>query len=102
MPAQIQALQQNWRSLLTEGADIATSSAPLQLSDEEWRKRLAPQAYRVLREKGTEYAGTSPLNSEHRPGIFVCAGCGLPLPAVPARDAWRDAVKRGSTHPSAD
>lgn len=75
----VQELQQGWRALLSEGADIATSSAPLQLSDDEWKKRLAPQAYRVLRQKGTEYAGTSPLNDEHRPGVFVCAGCGLPL-----------------------
>ena len=36
-------------------------------------------AYNVLREEGTERAGTSPLNAEKRPGVFVCAGCGLPL-----------------------
>ena len=37
------------------------------------------QSYRVLREEATERAGTSPLNAEKRPGIFACAGCGLPL-----------------------
>ena len=45
----------------------------------EWRRLLGPQRYRVLREAGTERAGTSPLNGEHRRGLFVCAGCGLPL-----------------------
>ena len=49
------------------------------LTDEEWRKRLSPQAYEVLRNQGTEYPGTSPLLAEHRPGTFLCAGCDLPL-----------------------
>lgn len=48
-------------------------------SDEEWRKRLSPEAYQVLRHEATERAGTSPLLDEHRPGIFSCAGCALPL-----------------------
>ena len=45
----------------------------------EWRKLLGPQRYRVLREAGTEPPFPSPLNKEHRRGIFACAGCGLPL-----------------------
>jgi peptide-methionine (R)-S-oxide reductase len=49
------------------------------LSDEEWKKRLSPEAYDVLRHEATEYPGTSPLLNEHRPGIFSCAGCDLPL-----------------------
>ena len=49
------------------------------LSDEEWRKRLTPEQFHVLREEGTERAGTSPLNAEKRKGTFVCAGCALPL-----------------------
>jgi len=49
------------------------------LTDEEWRQRLTPEAYRVLREHGTERAGTSPLTAEKRPGTFRCAGCGQPL-----------------------
>jgi peptide-methionine (R)-S-oxide reductase len=48
-------------------------------SDEEWRRRLAPEQYRVLREHGTERAGTSPLDREKRAGTFHCAACDLPL-----------------------
>lgn len=48
-------------------------------SDEEWRKLLSPAAYRVLRHQDTEAPFTSPLNKEHRKGIFACAGCALDL-----------------------
>ncbi len=51
----------------------------LTLSEEEWRARLTPQQYTVLREEGTERAFTSPLNEEKRAGTFVCAACQLPL-----------------------
>jgi peptide-methionine (R)-S-oxide reductase len=51
----------------------------LNLTDAEWKARLSPQAYNVLRHEGTERAGTSPLNGEKRKGQFVCAGCDLPL-----------------------
>jgi peptide-methionine (R)-S-oxide reductase len=49
------------------------------ISDAEWKKRLPPLAYSILRHEATEYAGTSPLEKEHRHGTFVCLGCGLPL-----------------------
>ncbi len=48
-------------------------------TEEEWRRILTPEQYYILREHGTERAGTSPLNREKRSGEFVCAGCGLPL-----------------------
>jgi peptide-methionine (R)-S-oxide reductase len=48
---------------------------PVSKSDDEWRRALSPEAYRVLREHGTERAGTSPLDQEKRQGMFVCAGC---------------------------
>ena len=48
-------------------------------SDEEWRNRLTPAQYHVLRQEGTERAGTSPLNQEKRAGTYHCAGCELPL-----------------------
>lgn len=52
---------------------------PLTLSDAEWRKRLTPAQYAVLRQASTERAFSSPLDKEHRAGIFTCAGCALPL-----------------------
>jgi peptide-methionine (R)-S-oxide reductase len=47
-----------------------------QKTDEEWRKALTPEQFQVLRQHGTERAGTSPLNVEKRSGTFTCAGCG--------------------------
>ncbi len=44
-------------------------------NDEEWRKALTPDQFRVLREHGTEPPGSSPLNHEKRDGTFLCAGC---------------------------
>jgi peptide-methionine (R)-S-oxide reductase len=49
------------------------------LSEAEWRRRLDPPAFAVLRQEDTERAFTSPLNNEHRAGIFGCKGCALPL-----------------------
>ncbi|MGB4101495.1 MAG: peptide-methionine (R)-S-oxide reductase MsrB [Alphaproteobacteria bacterium] len=48
-------------------------------TDAEWRQMLTPEQYNVLRAHGTERAGSSPLDSEKRPGIYHCAGCDLPL-----------------------
>jgi peptide-methionine (R)-S-oxide reductase len=45
-------------------------------SDTDWKQELTPEQYRVLRQHGTERAGTSPLNHEKREGTFTCAGCG--------------------------
>ena len=53
--------------------DIAT------WTDEDWKRTLAPEAYKVLRKHATERAGTSPMNAEKRPGVFACAGCGEQL-----------------------
>jgi peptide-methionine (R)-S-oxide reductase len=57
----------------------ANDEYPVQKSPEEWRRSLSAEAYHVLREHGTERAGASPLNYEHRAGLFRCAACGAPL-----------------------
>ena len=46
---------------------------------EEWKQSLPPEAFRVLREHGTERAGTSPLDKQYGKGKYDCAGCGQPL-----------------------
>lgn len=51
----------------------------LELSDAEWKERLTPEEYRVLREHGTERAGTGCFVGTKDPGTYVCAGCGNPL-----------------------
>jgi peptide-methionine (R)-S-oxide reductase len=48
-------------------------------TEDEWKKTLTPEQFHVLREHGTERAGTSPLNVEKREGMFMCGACGQPL-----------------------
>ncbi len=60
------------------GMDMADTDIEAR-SDSEWRERLTPEQYRVLRGHGTERPGSSPLNAEKRPGVFRCAACGQPL-----------------------
>ena len=57
----------------------AQAAYPYRLSEAEWRKKLSPWAYKVLREQATERPYSSPLNEEKRAGTFLCAGCDLPL-----------------------
>ena len=59
--------------------DRPQAESDVTLSDEDWRRRLTPEQYRVLRQHGTERAGTSPLDKNHAPGVYHCAGCGEPL-----------------------
>jgi peptide-methionine (R)-S-oxide reductase len=82
------------RRYLLTGAMSLAAAAPLaalaagdpfaaspwrKISDTDWRRRLPPASYNILRHDGTEPPFTSPLLKEHRPGTFVCLGCGLPL-----------------------
>ena len=60
-------------------AGAAPGKFEVTLPDAEWRKRLSPAAYAVLRKEATETPGTSPLLKEHRDGTFTCAGCQLPV-----------------------
>jgi len=48
-------------------------------TDAQWKQQLGAQRFHILREAGTEYPFSSPLNAEHRRGTFLCAGCAQPL-----------------------
>jgi len=54
---------------------MTKSEFPFTLSDEEWRKRLTPEQYHVMRAHGTERPGSCALLHEKRAGVFTCAGC---------------------------
>ena len=59
--------------------------AKIEKTSAEWKTSLTPAQFAVLREKGTERAGSSPLLKEHRAGVFRCAACDLPLFASDAK-----------------
>lgn len=67
------------------GSEGVPQNERIALAESEWRARLADDEFRVLRREGTERAFTSPLNGEHRDGVFVCAGCGAEL----FRSEWK-------------
>ena len=69
-------------TFLTPKRALASSDSlksSVSLTNQEWKERLSPEAFSVLREEGTERPFTSPLNNEKRKGIFICAGCNSPL-----------------------
>jgi methionine-R-sulfoxide reductase len=66
-------------------ADKYANSPFRRITDAQWKQRLSPLAYQVLRHEATERAGTSPLNREKRKGAYACAGCGLAL----FRSGWK-------------
>ncbi len=69
----------DWHQFAAQGASFPSVSDVLNLSKQEWQERLPPAAFQVLRQEGTERPFTSPLNKEHRDGLYVCSGCDLPL-----------------------
>jgi peptide-methionine (R)-S-oxide reductase len=63
----------------TTGGGTRESTGVMRCSDEEWRRRLTPEQYRVLRQKGTEMPYSGALTENHEPGWYRCAACGLVL-----------------------
>jgi len=57
------------------GSSAQAKTYKIAYTDAEWKRRLSPAAYQVLRHEDTERPYSSPLNDEHRKGTFVCAGC---------------------------
>ena len=78
-----------YRSILAAGEPDSSTMAvsetgeieitKIELSDAQWKEKLTPMQYKVLRKEGTERPFTSELNDEKRAGTFACAGCDLPL-----------------------
>lgn len=66
-------------SALTSGQAPPDPAFPVHHSDAEWRAKLAPAAYQILRQNGTERPFSSPLLGEHRQGRFACGGCSQAL-----------------------
>ena len=64
---------------MMRGSAEGGGNFPYKLTDAEWRAKLSPESYNVLRKAGTEKPFTSPLVEEHRAGTFACAGCDQPL-----------------------
>ncbi len=76
---QINEMQENWKQLAPTNLEMDLDLSPVELSKDEWLDRLSKAAFDVLRKEGTERPQSSPLNSEKRPGLYLCAGCDLPL-----------------------
>ena len=92
----VEDLQRNWRKLLDSNAKVAADASPLVKTDEEWRQMLDPAAYAVLRHEATERPFTSPLNLEHRAGVFVCPITGLTVGSGEVRVLCPMSVRRGA------
>ena len=75
----VERLRSQWKQWLPEDAALDLSLDPVKPGEAHWREQLSDAAYEVLREEGTEPAYSHPLNEEGREGVYLCAGCRLPL-----------------------
>jgi len=78
-PSDIEQLQTHWSALTPTDADLPTLNQTINVSKSQWKQELSPKVFHILFEAGTERAGSSPLDSEKRSGLFLCAACELPL-----------------------
>jgi peptide-methionine (R)-S-oxide reductase len=69
----------NYRTMADTETTMANKIEKLELSNDEWRQRLTPEQFKVLRKEGTERPFTSSLDKEYGEGTYACAGCELPL-----------------------
>jgi peptide-methionine (R)-S-oxide reductase len=69
----------NIRTMAGSNSTMTADIEKLELSEQEWRSRLTPDQFHVLRKEGTERPFSSPLDKEYGEGTYVCAGCELPL-----------------------
>jgi peptide-methionine (R)-S-oxide reductase len=65
--------------ILLNGITMGDQDKKINKTEEEWKKELSAEEYRVLREKGTEYPHTNEYNKHFEEGVYHCAGCGTPL-----------------------
>ena len=75
----LESVRASWRTLMPKSFTAPSPTDVVTLSEDAWREKLSALEYDVLRKEGTERAGTSALDGEKRPGIFVCRGCELPV-----------------------
>jgi peptide-methionine (R)-S-oxide reductase len=73
------ALAATARIAFSGPSDKSAATFEITRTDEEWKRLLSPEQHYVLRQHGTERAGTSPLDKQYGPGTYACAGCELPL-----------------------
>lgn len=73
------AIRSRWRDFAAADVDFPDPDTRITRSKNQWREQLDTRPYAILREAKTEPAFSSSLNAEKRPGLYVCAGCDLPL-----------------------
>lgn len=75
----LERIRHDWRRLAPADIELVEADQTVTHTEQEWRDRLDAAAFDVLREADTERAFSSPLNDQKRPGLYLCAGCDLPL-----------------------
>ena len=93
------------RNLFALGAHVGAEKFEVSKTEAEWKQVLTPEQFQVLRQRGTERPYSSALDNEHRPGLFACAACDLPLfrseTKFDSGTGWHRAFSRRSRTPSA-